>query len=136
LRGIPRQQRLRAALIGAAVLLSIAGGLLALRPSTDGSVPPAPPSISQRLGERTWALAIPLAWLAAPMPGLREDDILDLLGTKQGERATASDVAQGLRVISSDERALIVELTDQDAAAIAAARARGLSLVPILRSIK
>lgn len=92
--------------------------------------------LAERLGVRTWALAIPTSWLAAPIPGLRDDDVLDLIGTRSGERAVASDIATGLRVVSSDERVLIVELTDADASAIASARARGLSLIPILRSDK
>ncbi len=96
---------------------------------------PTPP-LSQRLGPRTWALAIPVAWLSAPIPGLRDDDVLDLLGARSSERATASDVAAGVRVMAVDERTLVVELTAEDAAAVAGARARGLTLIPILRSTR
>lgn len=126
----------RAALLLAAVVLSAAGALSALVSSDARSGAPAPPSLSQRLGARTYALALPTGWLAAPIPGLREDDVVDLLGTRSGERATASGVASGLRVMSVDERTVVVELTADDASAIAAARARGLSLIPILRSLR
>lgn len=118
-----------------AVVLAAAAFAAAAIQSEPAAVPP-PPTLAERLGPRTWAFAIPLGWLSAPIPGLRGDDVLDLLGARASERATASEVAQGLRVMSSDDRALIVELTAEDAAAIASARARGLSLIPILRSTR
>ena len=113
--------------------VAIVGGAATLAPS-DPHV--AAPGLTQRLGPRTWALAIPIAWLAAPIPGMREDDVVDLIGTHTGERATASDVASGLRVMSVDERVVVVELRSEDASAIAAARARGLALIHIVRSIR
>lgn len=91
-------------------------------------------ALADRLEPRTWAVAIPVAWLAAPLAGLREGDVLDLIATRTSERANATEVASGLRVMSLDERSLVVELTSDDASAIAEARARGLSFVPILRS--
>lgn len=123
------------------ILFGIAGTLLAgaltfsLMPSnTQAAV--APPTLAQRLGVRTYGFAIPTGWLTAPIPGLHEDDVVDLLGTRPGDRATASDVAGGLRVMAVDERSLVVELRAVDAEAIAAAHARGLVLVPILRSAR
>lgn len=124
----------RALLVAAAAVLVAIGSAAALAPSESQPAARSPSSIADRLGERTWALAIPPSWLAAPIPGLRGEDILDLIGTRPGERATASEVATGLRVIVADDRAVVVELTAEDASAIAGARARGLSLVPILRS--
>ena len=124
----------RLAVAIAALFLAGASALtLAVPPSP---VRAEPPALSQRLGPRTWALAIPVAWLSAPIPGLRDDDVLDLLGARPSERATASDVATGVRVMAVDERTLVVELTAEDAAAVASARARGLSLIPILRSTR
>ncbi len=123
----------RALLVAAALVLVVLGAATALAPA-EARPAAAPVSIADRLGERTWALAIPPSWLAAPIPGLRGEDILDLIGTRPGERATASEIATGLRVIAADDHALLVELTEEDASAIASARARGLSLVPILRS--
>ncbi len=129
-RSVPRA---RALLLAAALAVAGAAGWIALSGSDASASHPVAP-LAQRLSVRTWALAIPTSWLAAPIPGLRDDDVLDMLGTRAGERATATEVARGLRVVASDERVLVVELTDDDASAIAAARARGLSLVPILRS--
>ena len=123
----------RVAVLAAAFVLAAAAALTALTPANAHPEPPAP-SLAARLGPRTWAMAIPVAWLAAPMPDLRADDVVDLLGTHAGERAIASEVATGLRVMSMDEGTIVVELAVDDAAAIAEARARGLSLVPILRS--
>lgn len=118
-----------------AALLAGAAVLTAFVPAPSHAALPAP-ALSDRLGPRTWALAIPVGWLSAPLPGVREDDVLDLLGTRAGERATASEIARGLRVMTADERAIVVELTADDASAIASARARGLSLIPILRSAR
>lgn len=130
---IRRTSLSRPLLVVAALVLAGAAAAAALVP-TDVPVTHPPASIADRLGVRTWALALPTSWLAAPIPGLRAEDILDLIGTHAGERATATKVATGLRVVSGDDRALIVELTEEDASAIASARARGITLVPILRS--
>ncbi len=119
-------------LVLSAVLLAAAGAFALVPTDTHPIV--APPTLAQRLGVRTYGFAIPAGWLAAPIPGLHEDDVVDILGTRPSERATAIDVAEGLRVMAVDERALVVELRAEDAAAIAAARARGQSLIPILRS--
>lgn len=120
-------------LAGSAALavLGLATQVAAPAPETNVA---ARPALADRLEPRTWAFAIPHAWLAAPLAGLREGDVLDLIATRTSERATASEVARGLRVMTVDERAIVVELTAEDAAAIAEARARGLSFVPILRS--
>lgn len=126
----------RAALAVVAVMMALAAGLTAFVPAGP-AVPAAPaPALSDRLGPRTWAFAVPVNWLSAPIPGLRDGDVLDILGARPSERATASEVATGVRVMSLDERALVVELTAEDASAIASARARGLSLIPILRSTR
>lgn len=125
----------RTAMASASLVLAAAAGGTALTPP-QVAVPPATPALSDRLGPRTWALAIPTAWLSVTLPGVREDDVIDLLGVRPGERATASEVATGMRVVSGDERVLVVELTAEDASSIAGARARGLSLVPILRSTR
>ena len=125
----------RAVLAVAAVVTALAS--LGMAVSPQAPVHPAPtPSLSDRLGPKTWAFAIPIAWLSAPVPGICEDDVLDILGARPSERASAAEVATGVRVMSADERAVVVELTSDDAAAIASARARGLSLIPILRSTR
>lgn len=128
---IPRPRLLL--LVPAAVVAALA----AASAVTPGAAAPAErptTALADRLEPRTWAVAIPLAWLAAPLADLREGDVLDLIATRTSERANATEVASGLRVMSLDERSLVVELTSEDASAIAEARARGLSFVPILRS--
>lgn len=136
IRALPlaREIPLRAAaLLVGAVLLAAAAGLTALLPARVDPSAPAP-SLAQQLEPGTWALAIPVSWLSAPIPGVRQGDVIDLLGTRAGERATAREVASGLRLRSADERTLVVELTPGDASEIADARAQGLALIPLLRS--
>jgi hypothetical protein len=126
----------RLALLLAALGLAGVAALTSLGPAPPRVETATPPSLAERLGPRTWAFGIPLSWLAAPIPGLRDGDVIDLVGTRTSERATASEIASGLRLMSADERALVVELTAEDAMAIAGARARGLTLIPILRSVR
>lgn len=135
MRSLPRREHLRPVLIFSAALLLMTAAGLSLMPSADRAATRVA-SVAERLGDRTWALAIPITWFAVPLPGVRGDDVVDLLGTRPGERATATEIATGLRVISSDDRALVVELTAADASAIASARARGVTFVPILRSLR
>ena len=123
----------RPVLMAASLAVALIGGAVTLQ-SPGSHEAPAPTPLSQRLGSQTYGLAIPLAWLAAPIPGLHENDVLDMLGTRAGERATAQDVATGLRVMTIDDHTLVVELTAAEASAISAARARGLALIPIVRS--
>lgn len=128
---IPRPRLLLLVPAAMAAALAVASAF------TPGSAAPAEGpamALADRLEPRTWAVAIPLTWLAAPLADLREGDVLDLIATRTSERASATEVASGLRVMSLDERGLVVELTSDDASAIAEARARGLSFVPILRS--
>lgn len=124
----------RVGLLLAASVVACIAVFSAVAPAASAPAPAVPAALADRLGPRTWAFAIPLGWLAAPLADLREGDVLDLIGTRTSERATASEVAAGLRVMSLDDRTLVVELTAEDASAIAEARARGLSFVPILRS--
>lgn len=126
----------RSAIAVAALILAGASLLTIAAPASPAQTTAPVPPLSQRLGPRTWALAIPVSWLSAPIPGIRDDDVLDLLGARASERATASEVAAGVRVMAVDERTLVVELTAEDAASVAGARARGLALIPILRSTR
>ena len=130
----PSVPRARLGLLVAAGIAGCVAVAGAVAPGVAETAAVAPSALADRLEPRTWALAIPLSWLAAPLTGLREGDVLDLIGTRTSERASATEVAAGLRVMSIDDRALVVELTGADASAIAAARARGLTFVPILRS--
>jgi len=130
----PTIPRPRLLLLAPAAILAAVAVASAVTPGSAAPAEGPTMALADRLEPRTWAVAIPVAWLAAPLAGLREGDVLDLIATRTSERANATEVASGLRVMSLDERSLVVELTSDDASAIAEARARGLSFVPILRS--
>lgn len=116
---------------GAALaLLAVAGQTLA--PS---SASEAVPSLADRLAERTWAMTLPEGWLAAPMPAARSGDVVDLIAARTGDGSIEA-VATGLRVMDVAPGALVVELTDADAARIAEVRALGYAILPILRSTR
>jgi hypothetical protein len=79
---------------------------------------------------------VPVAWLAAPAPPLRRGDRVDVIGVRSGDRAYAAPVAYAVVIVSADERALVLEVDEDDAIAIASARGGGLLLVPLLRSTR
>jgi len=91
-------------------------------------------SLAQRLSMSTWALAVPTAWLAAPLAEVRTGDSVDLLAVRTGDRPLAVAIAADLRVMSADERSIVFEVDEESATAIASARASGLLIVPLLRS--
>jgi hypothetical protein len=91
-------------------------------------------SLADELRPATWAMHVPTAWLAAPVPRLRKGDTLDILAVHAGDRAYTIPVAYAVAVLSSDERGLVLEVDENDASAISTARGSGLLLVPLLRS--
>ncbi|HYV22594.1 MAG TPA: hypothetical protein VEN31_08060 [Candidatus Bathyarchaeia archaeon] len=91
-------------------------------------------SLAERLSTSTWGLAVPLAWLAAPLAEVRNGDSVDLLAVRSGDRPLAVAIAADLRVMGADERSIIFEVDEESASAIATARASGLLIVPLLRS--
>lgn len=99
-----------------------------------GSEVAASVSLAQRLSMSTWALAVPTAWLAAPLAEVRSGDSVDLLAVRAGDRPLAVAIAADLRVMSADERSIVFEVDEESATAIASARASGLLMVPLLRS--
>lgn len=102
-----------------------------------GAAAPAPPvSLADSLAPSTWAMTIPTAWLAAPVPRVSTGDTIDVLAVRQGDRAYAVPVAYAARVMSTDERGIVLELDEEGASAIAIARGGGLMLVPLLRSTR
>lgn len=120
--------------------LGIASALLALgavgTQIGGAAAPPAPPSLADALAPSTWAMTLPSAWLAAPVPGVRSGDVIDVLAVRQGDRAYAVPVAYAARIMVSDERGIVLELDEEGASAIAIARGGGLLLVPLLRSTR
>ena len=94
------------------------------------------PSLADELRPSSWAMLVPTAWLAAPVPRVRRGDALDLLGIRSGDKAYAVPVAYGVAVLAVDERGLLLEVDENDASAIATARGGGMLLVPLLRSTR
>jgi hypothetical protein len=91
-------------------------------------------SLADRLSASTWAMAVPTAWLAAPLAEVRTGDSVDLLAVRSGDRPLAVAIAADLRVMSADERSVVFEVDEESATGIATARASGLLIVPLLRS--
>ena len=91
-------------------------------------------SLAERLSVSSWALAVPIAWLAAPLTEVRSGDSVDLLAVRSGDRPLAVAIAADLRVMGADERSVVFEVDEESATAIASARASGLLIVPLLRS--
>ncbi len=122
------------------VLLGAASGVLGLAAITSQVVAPSPPARSASLADdlrpSSWAMSIPVAWLAASVPGVRRGDVLDILAVRSGDRAYAVPVAYAVIVLSADERALVLDVAEDDAIAVVNARGVGLLLVPLLRSTK
>ena len=90
----------------------------------------------EELAPATWAMTVPLPWLAAPVPPVRRGDAIDILAMRSGDKAYALPVAYGVRVLSTGERGLLLEVDKTDATAIATAHGGGLLLVPLLRSTR
>jgi hypothetical protein len=115
----------------AALFLAAAATQLASAP-----VPVQQASLAAELRPSTWAMLIPTAWLAAPAPRLQRGDALDILAVRGGDRAGVLPVAYAVTVLSADERGLVLQVDENDASAIAAARGGGMLLVALLRSIR
>jgi hypothetical protein len=130
---MPRRRLLLAA--GGSVLLgaSLLSTLFTWSPRS-ADEPIASASLAERLSISTWALAVPTAWLAAPLAEVRSGDSVDLLAVRAGDRPLAVAIAADLRVMSADERSVVFEVDEESATAIASARASGLLIVPLLRS--
>jgi hypothetical protein len=130
---VPRR-RLLLALGGAALLATSILSTLFSSPPRFGDEAVTSSSLAQRLSVSTWAIAVPTGWLAAPLAEVRSGDSVDLLAVRSGDRPFAVAIAADLRVMSADERAIVFEVDEESATAIATARASGLLIVPLLRS--
>ncbi|MBI3522431.1 MAG: hypothetical protein HY071_04935 [Chloroflexi bacterium] len=123
----------RALLVSGGLLLVLA--LVTARVGATGA-PPDRPALAERLAPSTWAIAVPTAWFAAPLAGLRAGDRVDVLAIKPGERAVGSAIAFDLEVMSADDRLVVLGAGATDVTALAVARASGQLIVPLLRSAK
>ncbi|HEU5288249.1 MAG TPA: hypothetical protein VFV20_07595 [Candidatus Limnocylindria bacterium] len=123
----------RAGLLATSAVLAIAaiGAQVTMAPA-----PKAPAALADELRESSWAIEIPAAWLAARAPSVRRGDALDILAVRSGDRAYAVPVAYAVIVMSADDRALVLQIDQDDAIAIANARGAGLMLIPLLRSTR
>ena len=132
-RRIPARRLIAAGTALALVLASATTARFSATPTTDDLASPSRP-LTERLAASTWALAVPTAWLAAPIPQVRRGDSVDLLAVRQGDRPLALPIAADLRVMDTDDRTVVFEVDEVSATAIATARASGLLIVPLLRS--
>lgn len=129
-----RRLPLRRIALGAASALVAIG---ALSVEIGGAAVPAPAaSLADSLAPSTWAMSLPTAWLAAPVPRVRTGDMIDVLAVRPGDRAYAVPVAYAARVMATDERGIVLELDEEGASAIAIARGGNMLLVPLLRSAR
>jgi hypothetical protein len=128
-RRIPSRRTL---LLTAAAIIGLAASTTLI--GTPPQAAPIVPSIAEELRAASWAMHVPAAWFAAPVPRVRRGDVLDILAVRQGDRAYTVPVAYAVTVISSDDRGLVLEVDESDASAIVTARGGGLLLVPLLRS--
>jgi hypothetical protein len=90
--------------------------------------------LAYALASSTWALAIPTTWLAAPAQGVRPDDRIDLIAVRGGDRAGGYVVALDVRVMTNDDRVLLIQTDEASAIAVAIAHTNGSLLVPLLQS--
>jgi hypothetical protein len=128
------RRRLVLAAGGAALLIASIFSTVLSSPLPFADEKPASRSLAQRLSMSTWAIAVPTGWLAAPLAEVQSGDSVDLLAVRSGDRPFAVAIAADLRVMSADERAIVFEVDEESATAIATARASGLLIVPLLRS--
>ncbi len=131
---IPRRRLLLAAAGTTMLVASILSTSATWLPPADEGV--VNRSLAERLSMSTWAIAVPTAWLAAPLAEVRSGDSVDLLAVRSGDRPLAVAIAADLRVMSADERSIVFEVDEESATAIATARASGLFIVPLLRSTR
>ncbi|HUQ40904.1 MAG TPA: hypothetical protein VM052_00235 [Candidatus Limnocylindrales bacterium] len=94
------------------------------------------PSLADELEPATWAVTIPTAWLAAPVPPVRRGEAIDLLALRTGDKAYVIPIAYGVVVVSVSDRGILLEVDETDATAIGSARAGGMLLLPLLRSTR
>ncbi|MDP9274757.1 MAG: hypothetical protein M3O99_04075 [Chloroflexota bacterium] len=130
---VPRRRLLLAA-GGSTLLVASMLSTFVASPSHSADDAGASTSLAQRLSMSTWALAVPTAWLAAPLAEIRSGDTVDLLAVRTGDHPLAVAIAADLRVMSGDERSIVFEVDEESATAIASARASAMLIVPLLRS--
>lgn len=128
LRRIP-PWRLVLGAIGIALALLAASGA---RAEPDAVAPRT--SVARALLPGTAAVRVPHAWLAATPPRSAPGDRVDLIGSRPADRTgSVVTVATDARLLDLESEALVLELTMDDAAALAAAHAGGYALLVLVR---
>jgi len=127
----PRTVRIVFAVLAATSLLGALGSSIFATPT---SAPAA--ALADELRPASWAMTIPAAWLAAPVPRGRAGDAFDVLALRSGERAASIPVAYDVVMLGIDDRGLTIEVDQDDAVAIANARGAGMTFVVLLRSTR
>jgi hypothetical protein len=128
----------RVALVAGAAVLAGASIVTQLGTAVGApaSVNALPPSIADEIRPSTWAISLPQSWLAAPVPRLRHGDALDIFAVRQGDRAYSAPVAYAVSVVAVDDKALVLEVNEDDATALLTAHGGGMLLVALLRSTR
>jgi len=67
---------------------------------------------------------------------VRAGQSVDLLAVRMGDRPLAIPIAADLRVMNVGDAAIVFQVDEDDATAIASARASGLLIVPLVRSTR
>jgi hypothetical protein len=123
----PTRQRL--ALVGCGAVLALAVLLAPREPTVAGPTPDLAPS----LVNGGVAFVLPHAWLAAPPPPLVANDRVDVLASSVDRASGAAIATSDARVLRAEPDAIVLEVTTDDVAALAIARARAYVLVLVLR---
>jgi Flp pilus assembly protein CpaB len=108
----------------------ILSGKLAGGPST---------TLSSRLPDGRWAMVLPGAWLASPLPELTPGDQLDLIAYQSGQSVeSAGLIASAVQVLATEGTSinldpLTIAVSFEQAQIILFSRANGFSILPLLR---
>ncbi len=122
--------------IGRTVLVPLAAGEVILPQRLSGA---DEAGLSRRLPDGRWAMVLPGAWLASPIPEIGTGDRVDLLAYQSGQPADqAAVIVSAIEVLTvagspSQAEALTVAVELEEAAAVTYARANGFLLLPLLR---
>ena len=126
---VPRVGLARRVAAGILVLLVLVAMAALVRPVERAESVP----LSRRLDLTSVGLTLPLSWLATGIGAAQPDDRLDLLGVRRGDATSVYPLASGARVLTVEDRAVVLALAPDDAAQVALARSADLLIVPLLR---
>jgi Flp pilus assembly protein CpaB len=118
--------------IGRRAVVPIAAGEVLLPGKLSGGPQAA---LSNRLRDGRWAMVLPGAWLASPLPELIVGDRIDLLAYQPGQPVSeAALIVQGVEVLQFEAEHLTLAVNLEEASGIVYGRANGFVLLPLLRA--